>query len=172
MLTKISYNILLTGFMGAGKSTVGKLLAGLLGCSFADLDELIAKCENRTIPDIFAADGENYFRDCETDILNKLPQQPVAVYATGGGLVMREENRRIMKKLGKVVYLKADWSTLEKRLQHGSGRPLVDSGRGWHEVKDLWDRRQPFYEEADLVLLTDELTPLQVAQKISLELSS
>jgi shikimate kinase len=57
-------------------------------------------------------------------------------------------------------------------LQHGSGRPLVDSGRGWDEVKGLWDRRQPFYEEADLVIVTDELTPLQVAQKISLELLS
>jgi shikimate kinase len=171
-MSEISYNILLTGFMGAGKSTVGKLLADLLVCSFADLDELIAESEQRTIPEIFAAEGEIYFRDCETDILKKLPQQPVAVYATGGGLVMREENRRIMKKLGKVVYLKADWSTLERRLQHGSGRPLVDSGRGWDEVKALWARRQPFYDEADLVILTDGLTPLQVAEKITLELSS
>lgn len=163
-------NIFLTGFMGAGKSIVGNLLAGLLSCSFDDLDEMIVTSENRTIAEIFATDGEEYFRNCESRLLKELALKPAKVFATGGGIVVRDENRREMKRLGQLVYLKADWRTLEGRLQKSTGRPLVKRENDWIEVKNLWEKRQPFYNDADLIVETDKLTPLQVAQKIKMEL--
>ena len=166
MRSNTQENIFLTGFMGAGKSTVGKLLADLLGCAFNDLDEMIVQREGRTIADIFAAESECYFRDRETAILKELCSQPSAVYATGGGLVVRDENRIQMQRLGRVVYLKASWPTLKMRLQSSTGRPLITPVKDWTKLKKLWSERQPFYEAADVVVATDGLTPLQVAQKI------
>ena len=160
-------NIFLTGFMGAGKSTVGQLLADQLNTPFIDLDAMIVQRENRTIAEIFSADGEGYFRDCETSILKALHQQATAVYATGGGIVERDENRREMKAIGRVIYLKTGWPTLRSRLQQSVDRPLVDPERGWHDVEALWAKRQVFYEEADIIVETDGLTPLEVTEKIA-----
>jgi shikimate kinase len=167
MISEASNRIFLTGFMGAGKSTIGKLLANLLMCPFVDIDELIVRQEGRTIAEIFTADGEDTFRDCETKALKSLCQQPPAVYATGGGIVLRAENRREMKNHGRIVYLKADWPTLMNRLQQSVGRPLVDPEKGWDVPRTLWLERLPFYEEADIVVDTDGLTPLAAAQKIA-----
>ena len=164
---EVSKNIFLTGFMGAGKSSVGRLLAKLLNRPFVDLDEMIVQRENRTIADIFSVDGEKYFRDCETSVLNELCQQSVAIYATGGGIVVRDENRRAMKKVGRIVYLKTSWATLESRLRKSVNRPLVDPEAGWDHVKALLVERQAFYKDADIVVETDGCTPLQVARKIA-----
>ncbi|MBE0577412.1 MAG: shikimate kinase [Desulfuromonadales bacterium] len=172
MQPEITHNIFLTGFMGAGKSTVGKILADLLKCAYSDLDDMIVQREKRTIAEIFAAEGEDYFRDCETTVLQSLRSQPAAVYATGGGLVVRDENRRQMQILGRVVYLKASWPTLMNRLQQSTDRPLVTPERDWHNLNQLWTKRQVFYEDADIVVETDGLTPLQVAQKIASGLTS
>ena len=161
-----SINIFLTGFMGTGKSTVGKLLADLLQCPFVDLDDIIVQRESHTITEIFAADGESYFRDCETEILKALRQQPCAVYATGGGIVERDENRHVMKNFGRIVYLKTCWPILKARLQQSVDRPLVDPAHGWDDVRELWIKRQSFYEDADFVVETDGLTPLAVAERI------
>lgn len=162
----IKHTIFLTGFMGTGKTTVGKSLAGLLGCPFVDLDDLIVQREGRPIAEIFATNGELYFRDCETSLLKELHHDQSAIYATGGGLVVRDENRRHMANLGKVVYLKASWSVLKHRLQQSSARPLVNSAKDWGKVKDLLFQRQIYYEQADLIIETNGLTPVQVAQKI------
>ncbi len=168
MQPELKSNIFLTGFMGAGKSSVGRVLADLLKCSFADLDEMIVQREGRSIAEIFAVDGEDYFRDCETAILNELPQQQeAAVYSTGGGLVIREENRRQMRRLGRIIYLKASWPTLMVRLQQSVDRPLVTPERDWDKLKNLWTRRQAFYADADIVVDTEGLAPLQVAQDIA-----
>ena len=158
--------------MGVGKSTVGRLLADLLECIFIDLDEMIVQRENRSIAVIFATDGEDYFRDCETMTLNELNNSSMTVYATGGGLVVREENRRIMTDLGRVVYLRTQWPILKKRLQQSLDRPLVNSASGWDKVRELYAQRQPFYENADIIVDTNVLTPIQVAQKIASELKS
>jgi shikimate kinase len=93
-------------------------------------------------------------------------QQAVAVYSTGGGLVIREENRRQMRRLGCIVYLKASWPTLMMRLQKSVDRPLVTPERDWHKLKDLWIRRQVFYADADIVVDTDGHEPLHVVQEI------
>ena len=152
--------------MGTGKSTVGKLLADLLQRPFVDFDEVIEQREGRRITEIFAVEGEGYFRDCETETLKALHLQPCAVYATGGGIVERDENRHEMKISGRVVYLKTCWPILKTRLQQSVDRPLVDPANGWDIVKQLWTKRQPFYEDADFVVETDGLTPLQVAERI------
>ena len=165
-------NIFLTGFMGAGKSTVGILLAGILDCPFVDLDVVIIESEQRSIAEIFATESEHYFRNCETTLLKELATDPARVYATGGGIVAREDNRREMRRLGLIVYLKTEWRTLESRLQKSSGRPLVNTENDLTEVKNLWEKRLPFYTDADLTVATDELTPSQVAQKIKMELFS
>lgn len=148
-------NIFLTGFMGAGKSTVGRRLARRLGYRFADLDQLIVAREGRSIPEIFAAQGEPYFRDCETAVLAEQKAAECTVFATGGGVVGREENRRLMKQTGRVVYLRAGWQTLERRLSRGSGRPLADPTSGWEPIRRLWESRLPWYEEADVIIDTD-----------------
>ena len=159
-------NIFLTGFMGAGKSTVGRRLAQRLDYRFADLDQLIVAREGRSIAEIFAARGEGYFRDCEAAVLAGQAATERTVFATGGGIVGREENRAVMKRLGTVVYLRASWSTLERRLARSSGRPLADPRQGWEKIRQLWHSRLPWYEEADLVIDTDQLTVPEVVRAI------
>ncbi len=160
-------NIFLTGFMGAGKSTVGQLLADRLNIPFIDLDVMIVQRENRPIAEIFATDGEGYFRDCETLVLNALRQQGTVVCATGGGIVERDENRRKMKDIGRIIYLKTEWPTLKNRLQQSIDRPLINPEKSWTDVKTLWVERKVFYEDADIIVETDGLTPLEVSDKIA-----
>jgi shikimate kinase len=159
-------NIFLTGFMGAGKSTVGHALAKLTGCPFYDLDSLIVEKEQRPIAEIFKTDGEEYFRNCETTILSALNEEKNAVYATGGGIVLREENRTLMRGTGRIIYLRSRWDTLRERLKDSVDRPLVDPAKGWYDLEQLWLQRIPLYQDADLIVDTDEITPRQVAEKI------
>lgn len=161
-----SGNIILTGFMGAGKSTVGRRLARRLGYAFHDLDELIVAREGRSIPAIFAAAGEDYFRECESAVLAEQVGVTRAVFSTGGGLVCREANRMLMRQLGRVVYLRAGWATLEQRLRKGRGRPLADPAQGWEPVRALWASRQAWYETADVVIDTDGRTVDEVIAAI------
>lgn len=153
--------------MGAGKSTVGQILAEMLNKPFIDLDARIVEREQRTIARIFAEDGEDYFRDCESSLLNALEGQPAAVFATGGGMVVREVNRVAMARLGQTVYLYASWPNLKERLLSSVDRPLIDHGRNWTELKSLWEKRQAFYRKADIIVRTDGLVPLDVARNIA-----
>jgi shikimate kinase len=164
-------SVFLTGFMGAGKSTSGQLTAELLNIPFVDLDERIVQREKRSIATIFAKDGEEYFRNCETDLLGELKEEPAAVYATGGGIVVREVNREAMASMGKIVYLSASWPTLQKRLKNSVDRPLVAPGKKWDELKTLWVKRQAFYSEADIIVNVDGLAPSEVARNIHDELN-
>jgi shikimate kinase len=159
-------NIFLTGFMGAGKSTIGRRLAHRLGYSFSDLDDLIVAREGRPIPEIFAVHGEAYFRDCEAAVLADQRAAGQVVFATGGGIVGRVENRELMKQIGCVVYLRAAWPTLEQRLARGKGRPLADPQKGLDSVRQLWQERLLWYEEADVVIDTDRLRVNEVVGRI------
>jgi shikimate kinase len=170
MHQQASKSIFLTGFMGAGKTTVGQQLADMLKLPFVDLDARIVQNEQRSIANIFDEDGEDYFRDCETALLEKLKLEPTAVYATGGGIVVREVNRQFMANMGCVVYLQASWTTLQERLQHSVDRPLVDHEKGWADLKILWDYRQESYSKADIIIQTDGLASSEIARNIAGEL--
>jgi len=152
------HNILLIGFMGSGKSTVGRSLAQRLGYDFVDLDQQLVEIEGRSIPEIFAENGEIWFRDRESAVLAEQMSRAATVFATGGGIVGREQNRDLMKQLGTVVYLRVSWATLQNRLSCSSGRPLADPQQGLEPVRQLWQNRLPWYEEANMVIDADQLS--------------
>jgi len=157
-MTNVKNNIFLVGFMGCGKTTIGRRLAQRLGYGFVDLDQLLVEREGRSIPEIFAESGELYFRDCESAVLAEQSDREATVFATGGGIVGRDANRQLMKNLGAVIYLRLTWATLERRLLKSSGRPLADPQSGMEPVRQLWQSRLPWYEEADLIVDADRLS--------------
>ncbi|MCB5231183.1 MAG: shikimate kinase [Candidatus Cloacimonas sp.] len=145
--------IYLIGFMGAGKSYLGKLLAERLSLPFFDFDTLIEQKTKRSITDIFKISGEETFRDYETELLTQLNEY--GVIATGGGIIERAENRVLLKNRAHItVWLNTEWHTIQRRLslpqQTQSIRPKVDQ-LSTTELYELWRRRLPLYEEvADL----------------------
>lgn len=157
-------NVVLVGFMGAGKTTVGRALTES-GFEFIDLDELIVSRCGRSIPEIFSEQGEEGFREHESAALRSLSETRNAVVCTGGGVVGREENWTLMRGLGTVIYLRADWETLKSRLASGEGRPLADS-RDWPRIEALWRQRLPLYEMADLTVEAAGRTPERIAGDI------
>lgn len=163
-------NVVLVGFMGTGKTTVGKSLEDLAGLDLVDLDQVIVQEAGRTIPEIFAAEGEAAFRDLETAALQSMETRRGCVVATGGGIVGRPENWTTMRRLGTVVYLQTAWDTLKSRLSGDTGRPLADTREGWDDLEALWRKRLPLYEQADLVVDCAGLSPEEIAQKIMIML--
>lgn len=159
-------NIVLVGFMGAGKSTVARELGRLAGFRTMDLDAEIVRLQGRSIPEIFAEEGEASFRDFEEQTLRSLSGLRQTVVATGGGVIGRTENWTAMRRLGPVVYLRARWETLRSRIESGDGRPLAARGRDMEEVRTLWEARLPLYAQADLVVDTDERSAIEVAQAV------
>lgn len=147
--------IVLIGFMGAGKSTVGRALAKVSDMPLVDLDALIVQQQGRTIPAIFAEQGEDVFRKFETEALRSLSDADPIVLATGGGIVGCPENWKLMRCLGRVIYLRASWETLRGRLAGSSGRPLASSDRSEADIANLLQQRIPLYEQADLIIDTD-----------------
>ena len=154
-------NIILIGFMGSGKTTFGRWLERHQGMKLVDTDEYIVDREKRTINDIFASDGEAYFRGLETKALKELADSHMEnmVISVGGGLPMRSGNGALMRELGTVVYLRAGIETLEKRLFHDKTRPLLAGGNLHEKIESLMGQRSGTYEErADLIIDTDNLT--------------
>lgn len=149
-------NLYLIGFMGAGKSTVGKMLAEKLLAKFIDLDARIEEDAGCPIPMIFAKKGEQVFRDVESKVLEVIAQEVPAIVATGGGVVRRERNWRYMRQSGLIIYLRTNWESLQKRLGSGAGRPLADDSDNWRRTRNLWLQRCPLYEQADITVDTDE----------------
>ena len=159
-------NLILVGFMGVGKSTVGRELERLGGLCLIDLDSVIVQSAGHSIPEIFATEGEERFRDYEAAALRSLVGVRRMVIATGGGIIGREENWKVMHQLGPIVYLRAAWVTLRKRLVGSQGRPLADAGLELRQVEELWRRRLPLYEQADISVDTDDLNATEVAMAI------
>jgi shikimate kinase len=149
-------NVVLVGFMGAGKSVVGRLLAKRLGRFFVETDEMISAHEGCSIPEIFATKGEAHFREQETQILGLLTLKHRDVIATGGGFPCREGRMEALKGLGTVIWLAGDFETLYRRAARAGARPLLD-GRSKDEVRALYASRTPYYRQADLTVETDRL---------------
>ncbi len=164
----ISRSIFLVGPMGAGKSTIGKLLAAQLRLPFADSDKVLEDKTGADIPWIFDVEGEAGFRRRESDVLRQLCEGPVQVVATGGGIVLREENRRLLRKHGLVVYLQASIDQLVERTAKNSNRPLLQVPNPRARIVELVEERDPLYREvADLVCETDHCTPKQAAVRVA-----
>lgn len=153
-------NIILIGFMGSGKTTFGKWLKRNKDYSFCDTDQYIEKQQKRKIKQIFAEDGEMAFRDMETEALKELKGLlDDSVISVGGGLPVREENRRLLKELGTVVYLRTSVQVLVKRLKSDKDRPLLAGGNLKEKIEGLMSEREALYmDAADVVIDTDELS--------------
>ena len=159
--------IYLTGFMGSGKSTVGRLLADLLNSPFTDLDEIIVQRAGMSIPDIFQHEGEPAFRRMEAETL-RLCCNEEGVFGLGGGAVLDPDNRDILMASGLVIYLRATPETLARRLlSEAQGRPvLAGEGRLEDRIISLLRERSGSYELAHWNIDTDDLKPEQVASTI------
>jgi shikimate kinase len=160
-------NIYLVGFMGTGKTSVGRLLGKERGWNFVDLDELIELKEQRRIVDIFAKDGEPYFRKVEKKILNQVSTQKQFVVACGGGVVLDKANVRLMKKTGIIICLSATPEEILRRVSSNNARPLLNVGKPKKRIELLLKMRAPYYMQADKIIDTSGLSVKQVVKKIS-----
>lgn len=153
--------IILIGFMGAGKSTMGRLISNKLGCSFIDTDIYIEKKEGRTIHDIFTDDGEDFFRSVETEALRELlKSEEMQVLALGGGTPLLEENRELLKQANAyVIFLNVNANDAYERLKDDRTRPLLQGTNVREKIESLLQLRNPVYEAvADYVISEDNKT--------------
>ena len=164
--------VFLVGPMGAGKTTIGKFLARQLKLDFADTDAEIEERTGADIPWIFDVEGEQGFRDREQQVVEEMTQWDRLVLATGGGVVMRPENRRALASRGFVVYLHATVDEQVRRTERDRRRPLLQTGDPEEVLRNLMAHRDPLYREiADHIIDTDGCAPRSVAQQLLRELT-
>ena len=158
--------LVLVGMMGAGKTTVGRRLAGRLGRHFVDSDEEIEKAAGMSIEDIFATRGETDFRAGEARVIARLLKDRDLVLGTGGGAFMNAETRALIKAEAVSVWIKADFELLFARVQRRSNRPLLKTANPRQTLKDLIEKRYPIYGEADVTVLSRDVPQDQVAGEV------
>jgi shikimate kinase len=159
-------NIALIGFMGTGKTSVGRLVAEQLRFEYLDTDDVIQSATGRSITEIFEADGEAAFRALEEKVVKELADRKKTVIATGGGLPVNPKNLASLKTHSLVVCL---WSSPEKiweRVRHQSHRPLLHDKNPQAKIRELLAKREPFYKQADVLLNTDLRSVREVAQQV------
>ena len=161
-------NIVLTGFMGSGKTTIAKAIERKMGISFVDTDELIEIYEQSKISEIFNLKGEKYFRKLETKILkNLIEADGLKVLSTGGGIITNEENILLLKQLGTVFYLRIKPETVVKRLDGDVTRPLLLGEDKLAKVEKLMNERKEAYEKtADVAIDVDDISVEKIVSKI------
>lgn len=160
-------HVLLIGFMGSGKSTVGRLIADDLGAPFVDLDESVVEDAGMSIPEIFEAGGEARFRELEASALKSLSSAPDSIVACGGGVVVRDQNRALLSTLGRVVYLRVSAGESLARIGDTSTRPLLAGPGATLAVTSLLKARETLYAAvADVVVQTEGRSPREVADEV------
>ena len=159
-------NIALIGFMGTGKTSVGRLVAEQLHFDYLDTDEMIQSRTGRTITDIFATDGEPAFRKLESELVVELAARTKTVIATGGGLPINPQNLASLKKHALVVCLWASPEKIWERVKNQSHRPLLHDADPQKKIRDLLAAREPFYRQADVLLNTELRSVREVAQQV------
>lgn len=168
----IGANIFLVGLMGAGKTSVGKLIARRLGKTFYDCDQEIERVTGVRIPVIFEIEGETGFRMRERKMLDDLAQRSDVVVATGGGAILAEENRALLKEHGTVVYLCASPQDLWQRTRHDRNRPLLQTPNPLATLRALYAERDPWYREiADVVMDTGNQSLTALAHRLEQKLA-
>jgi len=163
-------NVVLVGFMGAGKSSVGRILARRLGRCFVETDEMITAAEGRPIPEIVVERGEAHFRALEDEAVRLLSLKRGDVIATGGGLPCRDGRLEALRAIGTVVWLSGEFAALYERALRGGDRPMLH-GRTREQAEALYESRKPFYAMADVTVDTTTLNPDQVAAKVAAALA-
>jgi len=159
----------LIGFMGCGKSTVGRELQQRLGYPLVDMDQVIEQRADKSVSEIFASEGENVFRDMESDLLRELADSSGLrrIISTGGGVVGREENRQMLKRMGYVVWLQAPVAEIVARTSKSRQRPLLETDDPEARISELLKTREPLYQEcAHLKLDTNGLDSTELATGI------
>jgi len=160
-------NIILIGFMGVGKTEIGKLLAKKLKMTYVDTDAVIENEQGTTINDIFSKKGEESFRDMETALIGKLAKIDGHVVATGGGMILRPDNVKKLKGIGPLVLLWADPDTVYERVKDSGGRPLLNVEDQKAKIKEILKFRAPIYKGiADLEVDTSRLSPEEASNRI------
>lgn len=172
LVKRPSGNIFLVGMMGAGKTTVGKLLAQQLGKTFVDSDEEIQQRTGVTIPHIFDVEGEAGFRQRETNVIQDLVRLDNLVLATGGGAVLNGQNRDALRGNGIVIYLRSSVHDLWQRTRHDRNRPLLQTADPRATLKNLYEQRDPLYSQvADLVISTGKQSVHSLVMQLQQELN-
>jgi len=147
--------VVLVGMMGAGKTAIGRALAAELDAPFIDSDVELEAAAHMTIAEIFERDGEAFFRDRETEVIERLLQSAPAVLSTGGGAFMSPRNRDLIAKFGVTVWLNAELDTLWSRVKHKDTRPLLRTENPFQTLSDIYEARTPIYQLADLHVATE-----------------
>jgi len=163
----MSANIVLTGLMGAGKSTVGRMLKNkLVNYSFVDIDDEIEKQEHLTIPEIFRLKSEQYFRQSETETIKNFSQKQNLIISIGGGAFESEMNRNYLLNCGKVFYLYAPAKILFERIKTNSNRPMLYCENPIERLKELLKQREQNYKKSHFIIDTSNKTIEQVTDEI------
>ncbi len=163
MRTRCTDHIFLIGFMGAGKTCVSRSLSAITGLSLIDVDQRIVALQHRSVPDIFAQDGEEAFRAIETDTLRRLVFEPRSIVSCGGGIVQTAANREALAELGTTIYLQVELDEALSRISRPETRPMLS---GPVPVSEIYAARIPFYEQcADITVHTGDNTPGHIARK-------
>lgn len=160
-------NLILIGFMGSGKSTVGKILAEKLEMKFLDTDLEIEKEQGRSVQDIFSEKGEEYFRKLENEMSKKLSTENNTIISTGGGIILNKENIEYLKKDGVVFFLDVAKKTLYKRLISSKGRPLLEGDELWSKINNvLGERLERYRSSADFIIKVGNEIPYETMEDI------
>jgi len=159
-------NLYLVGFMGSGKTAVAKEIAESTDLKYIEMDELIEKKEARSINDIFKDSGEDYFRKVEKEALKEISLADKQVVSCGGGVVIDEANVNLMKDSGVLICLQASPDVIYKRVKNNKDRPLLNVENPQVKIEELLRIRRPYYQKANYIIETDNLSVQQVAQEV------
>ncbi len=152
---RLKKTVVMVGMMGAGKTAIGRALAGRLGVPFLDSDAEIERAANMSIPEIFTRDGEPFFRDKEAQVIARLLVEERGILSTGGGAFLAGRNRQVIAERGVAVWLNADLNTLWSRVKHKDTRPLLRTVDPRATLTEIYNTRVPIYAEAEIQVLSD-----------------